>query len=335
MTGWIFFLLSALANAYLVVLLKDAYRRLETQREARKSADELIAHYRKWYGNISTANGKLYSQIVGLRQRINELGHLAAEIGCKAAAPLSALLLAFVLSGSASAQQVSPPPEDAGRPWLVVITHKTPGPQEQMLLDLVARDENLAAIRKQCQYAHYDNENPLYTQRYAKSFGQKPLPVVLLQRADGGVLYLASGDNVPDSGRELFDQMKYYSSLAPTRDSRDSVGHYGAPNYSPYTDTRPFSQCPGPYCPNPGPRCPDGDTCPIVPGVPNLNPFDGGGGLHLPDSTEHLHRRPLADTASGLFYLAVAGFAVLCLFVGCCVIAIAIASWAATRPPKS
>lgn len=243
------------------------------------------------------------------------IGELAGKAGYEIYYALAIVFLAGC--SSLCAQEVGTPPEDGGRCHLTIITHDTPHPHEQLLIDNFNRDPNLVAVRKQCLFHHYHASHALVKQRFPTLAVSSRLPAVMLQRADGGVLFLASGGNVPTSAVELYDQMKHYAGLATKRVGTeiDSLQRYGAISYP---------RCPpGGPCPPDG-RCPPGGPCPPdqypnpgydLPFSPSYNPADGGG--YMPDSTEMIQPRTTREAQNTAIVLGTVLGVLFILFAFC------------------
>ncbi len=172
------------------------------------------------------------------------------------------------LVASAAAQQVANPPTD-NRPYLSIFTsaHYAGTPHEAALVKAFAEDANLRAIKSQCRWNHFLPHDAFYKQRFQKLIPIDRLPAILLQRADGGYVYKATGSNVPDSAAEIFDQMSHYAALDPLRGPADSI------------EARPFDKWRAritgdggiPDVDGPPSDCPDG-RCPLPDALPDYGP---------------------------------------------------------------
>jgi len=86
-------------------------------------------------------------------------------------------------------------PDDSGRYHLVVVTGGNVA--DASLLQSLATHPQLSEVSKACKRFTFAAADPLYRARYATALGNDPLPIIALVRSDGGVLYKASGVNIP------------------------------------------------------------------------------------------------------------------------------------------
>jgi hypothetical protein len=238
----------------------------------------------------------LAEQLAAARKQIR---HAAEAAGIRLLGVMLLALVLVALGCRPACCQESPRPEDGARYHLVVVTSEAIQPHERLLLDNLARDPSLAAIRKQCHFAHYTPANPLYAGRYAAAIPPDRLPAVMLARPDGGVVYFAAGDTVPASAGELFDQLEFFAKLDPALDPDAPVR------------IRDIAR----------PDCPDGRCPPASPSRPAVTPEPpaGPGPLApyvrpLRDSSELLRTvQPVKNSVAAVVWI-VGG--VLFVFVG-------------------
>jgi hypothetical protein len=219
-----------------------------------------------------------------------------------------ALLVAW--SAVAVAQEQSTRPTDQ-RPHLSIFTSAfcAKVPHEAELVRAFASDPSLAAIRTQCHWHHYTPNDPIYKERFRKIIPPDRLPAVLLQRADGGYVYKATGSNVPNSAAELFDEMAHYASLDPLKTPADSIE---ARPYSSWATIMQSGLDGIPDVDGPPQDCPDGN-CPLPDSVAPVTPAAGPA---LPDSAELLGgRQPIRNAGAAVIWI-IGGVVALALCAG-------------------
>lgn len=205
-----------------------------------------------------------------------------------------AIVLLLVICSTTAAQQSSTRPEDGTKPYLSVFVHRGQAPNEKLLLQHFRSDPSLMKVAADCHFRIYDEFDPLYKERHSSYIPVETFPCVMLQRSDGGVVYKASGLNVPAGATELFDQMAYYAKLDPMSPRKDSI------------DLRPMAA---------SEDCPDG-KCPVRPTpqpdpmFPNLRP----NGPALPDTSELIKPvvQPVRNSVAAAVWIAI-GLGVLFL----------------------
>jgi hypothetical protein len=250
-----------------------------------------IAYYRDRTDNLCLQ----LAQAIQDREHLNAKVEAQRETIVKHAKSLGLkivpVLLVALLAASSIAQEVSPPPNDGGRCYMTVITHAAPQPHELQLLDNLARDPNLVAIRNQMHFVALRDTDVAYRDRFAHAIPPSQLPAIWIARPDGGVLYKATGERIPTAAADLFDEMLHYCSLDPQSTAQDSQL------------SRPIA----------GPQdCPDG-RCP-VPTDTNL-PWlaTPSAPIPLPDSVELLRDRTPAKNAIAVVLWIVGGIVALCV----------------------
>lgn len=105
-------------------------------------------------------------------------------------------LLAFALLLTAATAYAGPP-EDAASFHLVTVTANPASPTGQQLLQDIDTHPQLSAIAGACKRFAWTTADPIYRARYAAALPPTSLPIVALIRSDGGVIYKASGPNIP------------------------------------------------------------------------------------------------------------------------------------------
>lgn len=71
----------------------------------------------------------------------------------------------------------------------------------------------LINMRSHVQYQIVPPNGQLWQQRYSKYISGRP-PIILWQRADGGIIYGAAGDSIPSTGDGLASELKRHWQLA-------------------------------------------------------------------------------------------------------------------------
>jgi hypothetical protein len=120
---------------------------------------------------------------------------------------LSLALLLYAAS-TAFSQQVLDLPEDGGL-WhttLILPDDSTNNPRSARLLAHFASTPRLQTLASQTSLHRYTPSDPLFSARYAPYFGGV-FPALLIQKADGTVVYKVSGDAIPPSGEQLADEI--------------------------------------------------------------------------------------------------------------------------------
>jgi hypothetical protein len=87
-------------------------------------------------------------------------------------------------------------PDDSLAFYLVTVTQSPPTPACQRLVASLQQPA-MARIASGCKTFRFTTADPIYRTRYAQSLPASETPTVALVRHDGGVLYKASGANIP------------------------------------------------------------------------------------------------------------------------------------------
>lgn len=108
----------------------------------------------------------------------------------------------------AAAQEVLFLPEDGGL-WhttLIFPEDDASGGASRRLSEHFAHSPRLKKLATQTSLHRYTPSDPLFVTRYAPYFGGV-FPALLIQRADGEVIYKVSGDAIPQDGEQLADEI--------------------------------------------------------------------------------------------------------------------------------
>lgn len=129
------------------------------------------------------------------------------------------ILLLCLLCSPCFAQQGTMP-QDKGKNYLTIVTHDDwkKHPEDVALVEMLRVDPMNKAARL-CHFNHYTPSMVLFKDRLADKIDTSRLPAIMYQKAGepaGPVVYLVYGDEIPTSSQALFDDMKYYASLAPS-----------------------------------------------------------------------------------------------------------------------
>ncbi len=180
---------------------------------------------------------------------------------------LLALAIVVICTSIASAQTQ---PDDSGQYHLITVTSTPPTPACVRLQQSLAHP-TVARIASACKRFDFTPNHEIYRARYATALPPSQLPVVALVRHDGGVLYKASGSNIPGP-----------DALAESLIKMATADQSQVPRQS--------------YQPSPayGPMRPDGGW---LPNRPNL----------IPDT---IVVSPQVNVPSGLLWLAIFGIIV-------------------------
>lgn len=270
-----------------------------------------VLHFKERLSEVATQRNEAWDKYDELRSRAKVL---ASDVN-KLTRPF--LIWLFAIS-TAWAQQVATPPPENRLPHLSIFTSSQYRsiPAEAAIVHAFEADPNLVKLRRQTNFHHYTDQDPLYKTRYAKTVPLDRFPAIMLQRADGGYVYKATGSNVP-AATAIFDEMLHYASLDPLTGPADSKE---ARPWRPWQVRDISYQLQGVPDVNGPPfvfdgDCPDG-KCPLNPDTPPVYPPSDSSLPRLPDSIELGGRHPVRETgaviviAIGLFIGAVV------LFVG-------------------
>lgn len=207
---------------------------------------------------------------------------------------LAAAAVLSIVAGSAVAQ----PPEDAAAYHLITVTQNPPSPAETQLLASLQSNARLLRIAESSKQFHWTTSDELYRSRYAAALPPTTLPIIALVRSDGGVIYKASGANIP-AGDALAEAIMG-AAFWDRRDNPRPIpallpASLATPTASPMTDpmTDPAT---GPMFPN-RPRVVD-----MIPDTVNVGPT-----LNIPDA--------FAWIAGGVALIAVAAAGFGCMLM--------------------
>lgn len=120
---------------------------------------------------------------------------------------LSVVLLLATAAGN-RAQEVILLPEDGGL-WYTTLVLPSESPSDQAsrrLVEHFTRSPRLQKLTTQTTLHRYTPSDPLFAARYAPYFGGV-MPALLVQRADGTVVYKVSGEAIPQSSEKLADEI--------------------------------------------------------------------------------------------------------------------------------
>lgn len=106
------------------------------------------------------------------------------------------LLLALVIVCCAPIASGQTPPDDSRQYHLITVTSTPPTPACVRLQQSLAHPA-VARIAAACKRFDFTPQHEIYRARYAAALPPSQLPIVALVRHDGGVLYKASGENIP------------------------------------------------------------------------------------------------------------------------------------------
>lgn len=98
------------------------------------------------------------------------------------------------------------PTEDAAAYHLITVTAPSPTPYGVRLVNDLEENPRVQAILRHCKTFNWTSATPIYRERYAAALPPTTLPIVALVRSDGGVIWKASGPNVP-TGDALADAL--------------------------------------------------------------------------------------------------------------------------------
>jgi hypothetical protein len=104
-----------------------------------------------------------------------------------------------------------PLPDDSRAYQLLAVTMDPPTPACRSLLAALDSPE-LAPIRSAAKVFRFPATDPLYLQRYGDALPPETAPVLSLVRADGGVLYKASGEAIPSNPAALAEALTEWAS---------------------------------------------------------------------------------------------------------------------------
>lgn len=119
-----------------------------------------------------------------------------------------ALVVSAVVVARVPAQEVIQLPEDGGLWHTTLILPSNPASDaaSQRLVQHFAKSPRLQRLSAQTMVHRYSPSDPLFEARYAPYFGGV-LPALLIQKADGAVVYKISGQAIPQFGEQLADEI--------------------------------------------------------------------------------------------------------------------------------
>jgi len=158
----------------------------------------------------------------------------------------AAILLTICLFAANAPAQSPALPEDGGQYNLITITLQTPTQYGAELLRAMDSDPELQAIANLCHVHRWTPATKVYQLRYAQSLPPTTLPIVALTRDDGGVIYKASGPEVPREGPQLAKVLREAAAMDQSMQPRQATA----------------ANCP---------RCPQTPASPVM---PNFRPLD-------------------------------------------------------------
>lgn len=118
---------------------------------------------------------------------------------------LAAVLCLF---GSACFAQHDIPPDDSKAFEILIVGEKNVSPATWF-----ASNSGLAKLAERVKFVVMPPGDPLYQQRYASIISGDP-PLILFQRAGGGVVYAADKNTIPSSADGLYAELKHHYELA-------------------------------------------------------------------------------------------------------------------------
>lgn len=123
-------------------------------------------------------------------------------------APFLTLTLMLAVMSSSHAQEVIHLPEDGGL-WHTTLVLPSDSPIDSVskrLVEHFAHSPRLQKLTSQTMLHRYTPSDPLFAARYEPYFGGV-FPALLVQKADGTVIYKVSGEAIPESGEKLADEI--------------------------------------------------------------------------------------------------------------------------------
>ena len=111
------------------------------------------------------------------------------------------MLVSFVSGCPAVCIAQTLPPNDANK-YQLVIVGDADGPAKWF-----ESDPNLSAVKKLTAFTNYPSNSVLFRERFENRLGSD-FPIVAVLRPDGGVIYFADAQTLPETPRSLFDDIK-------------------------------------------------------------------------------------------------------------------------------
>lgn len=214
---------------------------------------------------------------------------------------LSILLLACV---SAFAQMPGQGPHN-----LVVVTEQSPSQGSVQLLNWIANAPELQSLTRYCELTELQVGKTMYEERYRRSLPPTQLPIIAFTDVNGGVIYKASGDNIPGTpaalAKAITDTNKQFQAAIAAQKYIAGWRHQ-----TPNLFDGNLGQCPN--CPQPTPTQPNRPS-PNRPNRPNplLDLVDEA----IPDTVTVTPTVDFGNLTPIIIWIAT-GAGVLCMFVG-------------------
>lgn len=209
---------------------------------------------------------------------------------------LIGVFVLFAINASTAAAQLQPTaPDDSSRPVLSLFLDSST--LAVSLANSLQMHEPTSVLAGKCNVHIFTPDDPIYQAQWAGVVRQRDFPAAMLQAADGGVIYLAGGENLPTPGDKLYNEMRtfYRAYQAALTEQRTQS---------------PSEDCPDGICPTPTPS----------PRWPSVTPSTDRPRI-LPKLFDETARRitgPVSDTISAgvwMIVLFIIGTACLLLFL--------------------
>lgn len=173
---------------------------------------------------------------------------------------LLSLVVLIGLAVQATAQAPSVLPNDGDRYHLIVVTQSTPTQYGQRLLSQLATDPDVMQIAERCHVHKWTPATEIYQLRYAASIPPTTLPILAVAKPSGGVIFKASGPDVPATGKAIAAALRSAAELDRSLTPRNAVE----------------ADCPAcprvPEIPQPSPRQPWRPLDQVIPDTVNITP---------------------------------------------------------------
>ena len=192
----------------------------------------------------------------------------------------------------------------AGPYHLVVVTAPTPSEAGVRLLDNIANDPTMAKLMQYCEFTELQTDSVMYQQRYANALPPNRLPVVAFCDRNGGVIYKASGPNVPSSGERLAKAI-----IETNREFQKAVAAQRLAGGIDWWEWSGQEQCPN--CPDTSPQQPNRPNRPDTPNRPVRPLLDGLDDI-IPDTVDI---QPQITIGEGLTVPVMVGVGLIVLLV--------------------
>jgi hypothetical protein len=124
---------------------------------------------------------------------------------------LIAIAAALCFAATGMAQSPRLPPNDSAQYSIVILTRDVPCRDCERLADALSHPD-VAAILRSTKLFSFTPRSAIYQLRYAETLASTEAPTIALVRSDGGVIYKASGPNIPEPV-ELAYQLRRFASL--------------------------------------------------------------------------------------------------------------------------